>query len=123
MIVAVASHGQDLDSPVHAHFGRAPFFVTVNVETMEYEAIPNPAASSTTGAGAQAAQLLVRSNVQAVAAGNVGPHATSVLQKAGIRVYVAREGTVREAVEALVHGQLEQQAEATMTGDSRKRRT
>ncbi|MDI6894775.1 MAG: NifB/NifX family molybdenum-iron cluster-binding protein [Bacillota bacterium] len=114
--MAVAAQGQDLDSPVEMRFGRAPFFVLVDAESLESEAIPNPAISSAGGAGIQVAQLLARSGVGAVAAGNVGPNAMSALCAAGVRVYAASGATVRETVQAFLRGELVPLDEATVAG-------
>ncbi|MEW6547590.1 MAG: NifB/NifX family molybdenum-iron cluster-binding protein [Bacillota bacterium] len=114
MKVAVAAQGQNLDSPVDLRFGRAPFFLLVDSETLECESISNPAVNSAGGAGIQTAQLLARSGARAVVTGNVGPNAMSALRAAGIEVYAARGGTVRETVQAFLRGELVPLADATV---------
>jgi len=74
---------------------------------MEFEAVSNPAMSIPGGAGIQAAQFVIERVAQAVLTGNVGPNAFNVLQSAGVQVFIAQAGTVREAVEAYKAGQLQ----------------
>lgn len=112
--VAVAAQGQGLDSPVDMRFGRAPFFLVVDSETLDYEVITNPAVQAPGGAGIQTVQLLVRSGVGAVVAGNVGPNAMSALRAAGVQVLAARGATVRENVQAFLRGELVPLADATV---------
>lgn len=114
MKIAVPSQGQDLESPVDMRFGRAPFFLLVESETLQYEVMANPSVTSSGGAGIQTAQVLARAGAQAVAAGNVGPNAISALRAAGIQAYAARGGPVRETVEAFRRGELAPLADATV---------
>jgi predicted Fe-Mo cluster-binding NifX family protein len=107
MKVAVSALQEGIDAEVSPVFGRCPVYVFVDSDTMEFEAVPNPAMSAAGGAGIQAAQFAVNKGVQAVLTGNVGPNAFNVLQQAGITMYPVSGGTVRQAVEALNSGQLQ----------------
>ncbi len=113
MKLAVSSMGEDLTAEVSPVFGRCPMYLFVDTETMEFEAVPNPAMSSPGGAGIQAAQLAVSKGIQAVLTGNVGPNAFNVLQSAGVQVYPASAGTVQQAVDAYKSGQLQPISGAT----------
>lgn len=106
MKVVITSNGADLDAPASPVFGRCPTYVFVDTETMQFEAVPNPAISASGGAGIQAAQFIIERGAQAVLTGNVGPNAFNVFQAAGVPVYLITESTVREAVEAYKSGQL-----------------
>jgi predicted Fe-Mo cluster-binding NifX family protein len=106
MTVVVSSQGEDLDAPASPVFGRCPTYVFVDTETMEFEAVPNPAMSQGGGAGIQAAQFVVSRGAEAVLTGNLGPNAFDVLQAAGVPGYLVNEGTVRQAVQAYNAGQL-----------------
>jgi predicted Fe-Mo cluster-binding NifX family protein len=106
MRVAVTANGKDLDAPASPIFGRAPVYVFVDSETMEFEAVDNPAINAPGGAGIQAAQFVVERGAEAVITGNVGPNAFNVLRAAGVAVYPFAGGTVRQAVEAFRQGQL-----------------
>ncbi len=106
MRVVVSSQGNNLDAPVSPVFGRCPVYLFVDTETMEWEAVPNPAMNQSGGAGIQAAQFVVNRGAQAVLTGNLGPNAFEVLQAAGIVGYLVSGGTVRQAVEAFQEGRL-----------------
>lgn len=113
MKVVVSAMQEGLDAEVSPVFGRCPIYVFVDSDSMEFEAVPNPAMSAAGGAGIQAAQFAVGKGVQAVLTGNVGPNAFNVLQQAGINIYPVSGGTVRQAVEALNSGQLQPAPGAT----------
>ncbi|MBO3802681.1 MAG: NifB/NifX family molybdenum-iron cluster-binding protein [Candidatus Brockarchaeota archaeon] len=106
MKVAVSASGPDLGAQVDPRFGRCQYFIIVDTATMDFEAIPNVSAGAMSGAGIQAAQMVVEKGVQAVITGNVGPNAFQVLSSAGIRILVGASGTVRSAVEAFKVGGL-----------------
>jgi predicted Fe-Mo cluster-binding NifX family protein len=111
--VVVTANGTDLDAPASPVFGRCPTYVFVDTESMQTEAVDNPAVDAARGAGIQAAQLVVEQGAQAVLTGNIGPNALDVFQAAGIPVYLCTAGTVREAVEAFQGGGLPSIAEAS----------
>lgn len=106
MRVVVSANGADLDAPASPVFGRCPAYIFVDTETMEFEAVENPAIAAGGGAGIQAAQFVAERGAQAVITGNVGPNAFSVLQSASIPIYLFEGGTVRQAVEGYRAGQL-----------------
>jgi predicted Fe-Mo cluster-binding NifX family protein len=80
---------------------------------METETVENPAMDAASGAGIQAAQFVVERGAEAVATGNVGPNAYSVLEASNVPVYLLRGGTVREVVEAYEEGELPEAGEPT----------
>ena len=104
MKVCVTSTGPGLDSPVDPRFGRCPYFIIVDPETMEYEAVPNQSADASGGAGVQAAQTIAENGVGVVVTGHVGPNAVPVLDAAGIRSVIDAVGTVRDAVAQYMDG-------------------
>jgi len=96
-----------MDAQVDPRFGRCAYFVIVNTDSMELEALPNVSAQAIHGAGVQAAQMVVNKGVEVVITGTLGPNAYQVLSAAGIRVLTGVTGTVREAVERYKSGQLQ----------------
>jgi predicted Fe-Mo cluster-binding NifX family protein len=100
MRVVVSATGRDLDAQVSPNFGRCPFYVFVDTETLDFEAVPNPAIGASGGAGIQAAQFIASREAKAVLTGAVGPNAFAVLQAAGIPVFAVSGGTARAAVQA-----------------------
>jgi predicted Fe-Mo cluster-binding NifX family protein len=87
MKICISSDGNNLDSAVDSRFGRCPFFLIVDSETEQFEAIANPGANFGGGAGIAAAQKIAEQKVDIVITGNVGPNAFGVLQSAGIKIY------------------------------------
>jgi|YelNatPaOPRAMG01_1025707.scaffolds.fasta_scaffold02639_20 predicted Fe-Mo cluster-binding NifX family protein len=106
MKVAVSATGNSLDSQVDPRFGRCAYLIIVDTNTMQFEAIENASAFEASGAGIQAAQTVVSKGVEAVVTGNVGPNAYQVLSSAGVRIFTGAYGTVREAIERLLKGEL-----------------
>jgi len=99
MKIAVTSTGPTLDDNVEARFGRCPYFLIIDTDTMQYEAIENPNIAIGGGAGIQSAQLMSEKGVTTVLTGNCGPNAFNVFGQAGIQVIVGVSGPVRNAVE------------------------
>jgi predicted Fe-Mo cluster-binding NifX family protein len=107
MKIAISAQGPDLEAQVEPRFGRAPYFLIVDQDTMEFEALPNQAGrQAPQGAGIQAAALLARQRPAAILTGHCGPKAFHTLQAAGIRVILDVKGSVREAVQNYRAGKL-----------------
>lgn len=107
MKICVSAVSESLDAPIDPRFGRCPYFVMVDSETMAFEVIANASKGALHGAGIQAAQVVAKSGAEAVITGNVGPNAFQTLTAAGIRIITGAFGTVREAVERYQRGELE----------------
>ena len=107
MKIAVSATSESLDAQIDPRFGRCPYFVIVDSETMKFEAVPNVASGAMSGAGIQAAQMIASRGVKVVVTGNVGPNAFQALSSAGIDVITGVFGTVREVVEKFKSGQLQ----------------
>ena len=106
MKICVTSQGENLDAPLDSRFGRCKYFVIVDPETLEFEAISNPNMDARGGAGIQSGQIMANKQVEAVVTGNVGPNAFQTLNAAGIPVMTGASGTVREAIERYKKGEL-----------------
>ncbi|RSN77679.1 NifB/NifX family molybdenum-iron cluster-binding protein [Candidatus Methanodesulfokora washburnensis] len=107
--VAVPSTGPDPDSPMDPRFGRAPYFIIFDLDTMKYETVQNTFMNAPSAAGIQTAQLLIDKKVDVVLSGNVGPNAYQALVSAGIQVIPISARTAREAVEIYKKGGASQQ--------------
>jgi predicted Fe-Mo cluster-binding NifX family protein len=75
MKICVSSTANSLDAPIDPRFGRCPYFIIVDLETMQFEAIPNTASGAMGGAGIQAVRIIASKGVKVVITGNVGPNA------------------------------------------------
>jgi predicted Fe-Mo cluster-binding NifX family protein len=105
--VAVSATEGSPESTVDPRFGRCPYYVIMDTETMASEILPNTSMGAPSGAGIGAAQIVAGRGVEAVLTGSVGPNASAVLSQAGIKIVTGVQGTVREAVEAYKGGSLE----------------
>jgi predicted Fe-Mo cluster-binding NifX family protein len=115
MKVAVTSTGSDLDSMVDERFGRCRYFIFVDPDTEEFEAVENKYTGGTHGTGVQVAQFVADKKVSALITGNVGPNAMRVLTESGIKVFTTNSMSVREAVEYYREGKLSMASGPTKT--------
>ncbi|MBN1783086.1 NifB/NifX family molybdenum-iron cluster-binding protein [bacterium] len=104
MRICVTAQKSDLDAQVDPRFGRCAWFIIVDSDSLEFEAIENREGQSSGGAGVRAGQLMSEKQVQVVATGSVGPNAFQVLNAAGISIADGVSGTVREAVQRVASG-------------------
>ena len=105
MKLCVTSSGQRLEDTVDPRFGRCQYFIIVDTESMQFEAIENPAMNAGGGAGIQAGQLVGNKGAEVVLTGNVGPNAFNTLQAAGLKIVVGLSGiTVGQAIEGFKSG-------------------
>ena len=111
MKIAVPSEGEKLESPVCQSFGRTPFFIVADTDTMKFQVLNNEAAASQGGAGIKAAQLVADSGAEAVVTFHCGENASEVLQSADIRILKAVPGTVGEMVDKFRNGALAELSE------------
>ncbi len=116
MKICVSATANSLDAPVDPRFGRCPYFIIVDSETMQFEAIPNVASWAVGGAGIQAAQTIASKGAKVLITGNVGPNAFQALSAAGIKIVTGAYGTVREVVEKYKRGELKGTSAPTVGG-------
>jgi predicted Fe-Mo cluster-binding NifX family protein len=116
MRICVSASANSLDASVDPRFGRCPYFIIVDSETMQFEVVPNPALGAIGGAGIQAAQIIASKGAKVVITGNVGPNAFQALSAAGIKIITGAYGTVREVVEKYRRGELKETNSPTVGG-------
>ena len=113
MKIAITTAGTNLTDAVELRFGRAKSFAIYDTDTKELTFIDNSQQlNAAQGAGIQAAQHVVASGATALISGHCGPKAMRVLQAKNIAVYVTKEATIQEALDALEAGTLEQITQA-----------
>ena len=113
MKIIITATGDQTNQPFNPRFGRCDYFILVDSETREWEALRNPAASASGGAGPQAVQFIADRGAKAAISGRYGPSAASALKAAGIKAYIAENGTVDEVLEKFLAGELESVDTAT----------
>jgi len=107
MKIAITSQGRDLNSQVDPKFGRAAYILIVDTADQGVEVLDNSEnINAFKGAGIQAAALLSKKGVAVLMTGYCGPNAYKTLQAAGVKVVNDVSGKVKDAVEALIAGNL-----------------
>ena len=114
MKIAITASGDNLDCQMEPRFGRCQYFLIIDPDTMELEAMPNEGAMASGGAGIQAAQTIVNSSINTLITGNVGPNAYEILSAAGIETMTGASGTVRHALQQYNSGSLQPAKSATV---------
>ena len=110
MRIAVTAEGADLNAEVGSRFGTSAYFIIVDSETLEFEALPHPGASAKRGVGIQAVVLAISKEVDAVLTGYASPAVRKHLSDAGVDVVTGLSGTVRQVVERYAKGELGERA-------------
>ena len=114
MKIAISATSPSLDAEVDPRFGRCRYFVIVDPQSMEFEALDNTHAMAAGGAGISTAQMIAGKGVEVVLTGNCGPNAYETLSAAGIRIVTGVTGRVRDAVEAYKAGKLRPNAQPSV---------
>ena len=106
LIITTAS--ADINAQVDPRFGRAAYFLIIDIDSLEWQAISNPAIHASGGAGIQAAQFAADQACDAVVSGDFGPNAYNALKTAGLPMYLLGScRTPRQVIERYKSGQLE----------------
>ncbi len=94
-----ASKGKDMGAMLDPHFGRAEGFLLHDDETKETKWISNEE-NMNAAHGAGTAVLFT---------GHVGPKAFDVLSMGDIKIFISKEDTLENVLEAYLQGKLEEQ--------------
>jgi len=118
MKIAITSSGLDLQSQVDPRFGRCAYFILVETDTDEFEAIENSNVQGMGGVGIQSGQIMADRGVKTVLTGSCGPNAFQTLQAAGIKVITGATGTIQEAIDKFKSGELKAISQANASAHS-----
>jgi predicted Fe-Mo cluster-binding NifX family protein len=102
--ICITASGRTLESPVDPSFGRTPYFLFIDPDTLEVTPVENTPGAH--GAGVQAAQIVANEKARVVITGSVGPNAYQGLSAAGIEIYVGAKGTAKQALDDYRAGRL-----------------
>lgn len=117
MKLSITAQGKDLSSEIDPRFGRAKWLIVVDTETGDFQAHDNEInLNAAQGAGIQTARNIANLGVEAVITGNVGPNAFRTLKAAGVRVFLDKNHSVREAIDMFKSGSLEEVEGANVEG-------
>jgi predicted Fe-Mo cluster-binding NifX family protein len=104
--VAITVKQPLLDANVDSRFGRCSWFLIVETNSLQSEALENPFCSVSADAGIRSAGLVVERGVALVLTGHCGANAHRALTEAGIGVIAECSGTARDAIEQFREGRL-----------------
>ena len=109
MKICVSAAAGDLDAQIDWRFGRCPFFVIVEPDTMAFEAVPNENSIDVAGRAFCIAhpETLLNKGVDLVISGNIGPNIYHMFHGAGVDIATVTAGTVKEAIEMYKSGRLD----------------
>lgn len=99
MKIGISAKAPDLEGSVADRFGTAPFLLVVDSETMKFEAVSNPGASSASQAGISGVVLAISNRIDLLITGYISPTAERHLVNNGITVIRQVEGGVMDALE------------------------
>ena len=116
MKIAVSAMGTTLDTEIDPRFGRCQYFIIVDPDTMEFEALENSGAMAGGGAGISTAQTIAGKSIEAVLTGNCGPNAYQVLSAAGVKVVTDVSGKVGDAIQSYKSGKLKASSQPNVAG-------
>ena len=114
MRIAISATGPSLDAEVDPRFGRCPYFIIVDPDTMQFEAMENSSAMASGGVGISTSQMIANQGIQVVLTGNCGPNAYQVLSATGIQVITGVSGKVQDAIQAYKSGQFQTSSQPTV---------
>lgn len=113
MKICITSQGRDLESSVDPRFGRCQYFLIIDIDTLQFEALENPYIATRGGAGIQSAGLVAKKDAKVVLTGNVGPNAFETLNAAGVEVIAGVTGKVQDVIEKYLKGEYKPTNKAT----------
>ena len=116
MKIAITATAASLDADMDPRFGRCQYFIIVDPETMQFEALENSSAMAGGGAGISTAQTIAGKGIEAVLTGNCGPNAYQVLSAAGIKVITGVAGKVQDAIEGYKLGKFKASSQPNVAG-------
>jgi predicted Fe-Mo cluster-binding NifX family protein len=105
MKVLIAAQGITLDSPVAKRFGHAPYYLNVDLDSMQIQVIDN--AEHHHDETHAIIPQMAENGVKVFITGNIGPHAFELTNSLNLQVALAREMSSQEALEKLQRGELE----------------
>ncbi len=110
-IAVTAESNNGLESTVAQHFGHAPYFMLVDVENGEVTAtqgVANPFAER--HEPGQIPGFVKEQNADVILSGGMGGRAIQFFEQAGIKAATGASGTVRQALENYLGGNLTEAA-------------
>ena len=107
MKIALSASSPSIEGKVNQRFGRCAYFILYDTESEVWEALPNPGAQASGGAGVQAAQLVANSGATVIiSGGHFGLSAHSALEAGGVEMLSSGTVPIKEAIAKFKAGEL-----------------
>ena len=116
MKVIITAITDNIEQSFNPRFGRSDYFILVDTERKDWQAVQHDEASEPGGAGPQAVQFIADKGANAVISGRYGPSAFTALNAAGIEAFIAKQGTVNEVLDQFLADELESVSAPTGQG-------
>jgi predicted outer membrane repeat protein len=106
MKIVIPVNENNTDTAVCASFGRAPYFLFSDLTSKQTYFVQNTAATSTGGAGIQAAQIVIDNGADVLLTPRCGEKAANVLLAADIKLYKTVSDNADDNIKAFEAGNL-----------------
>ncbi|MCP5062294.1 MAG: dinitrogenase iron-molybdenum cofactor biosynthesis protein [Ignavibacteriae bacterium] len=110
MKIFIGTDTAELNGMVAKRFGHTAFYIIYDTESKTHQAISNTEHDDKHSILAE----VINMGVEVFIVGNIGPHAFSLLNRGGIKVYLAGKMTAEEALNKLANEELELLTEPTI---------
>ena len=107
MKIAITATGPSLDAEIDPRFGRCLYFIIVDPDTMEFDALENQNAMASGGdlsSCFSTYQTIAGKGVQIVLTGNSGPNTYQALRLSNIQVVNGVVGRIKDAIQEFKAG-------------------
>jgi predicted Fe-Mo cluster-binding NifX family protein len=103
MKILIATQGTTLNDQVAKRFGHAPFYLLVDMGTLQTRVIANWEHDE----DHSIIPRMKKDGVEVFITGNIGPHAFELIRSLNLQVALARKMSAKAALEKLQRGELE----------------
>lgn len=108
MLIGIPVEDSSMDSNISDNFGRTKFYLVYDDEKEEAKFLENAAANSQSGAGIEAAQILVDEKIDILITPRCGKNAADVLNSANVEIYKSSSRSIEENLKDLKEEKLSQ---------------
>jgi len=99
MKIAIPTNEPSIEGTLFNKFGRSPYFIFYDTDNKSTKYIENKSTHSSSGAGSQTAQILIKEGINTVIIDTIGPKAKNILQRAGILILEGIKGSNKKNLE------------------------
>ena len=110
MLILVGADEKNSESPVAKRFGHAEYFIVYDTVQESFESYEN----NDEGHNHKNLEEFLDKGVEAFIVGNIGPHAFELINTPKSKIYLARQLTVKEAVDKFKKNELRLLEEPTV---------